>query len=162
MALQFRNIDATPDDPVEQWGVEGMLTAIERGYLPHWRRIARAVKRDPQGKAALDLDEALSIAERQGVVVLLRRILDAARAGDAGQVARRVELAVARSGLSLRKFSAEVGTSPARLSSYRSGAVTPGADVLVRIERVAQERSDARFRRAHGLTAAERSELAGV
>jgi hypothetical protein len=29
--LQFRNINATPDDPVEKWGVEGILAAIDRG-----------------------------------------------------------------------------------------------------------------------------------
>lgn len=29
MALFFRNLDVTPDDPVEQWGVEGVLAAID-------------------------------------------------------------------------------------------------------------------------------------
>ena len=24
--LKFRNLNVTPDDPVEQWGVEGLLT----------------------------------------------------------------------------------------------------------------------------------------
>lgn len=32
MPLRFRNIDATPADPVESWGFEGMLAAIDRGY----------------------------------------------------------------------------------------------------------------------------------
>ena len=39
---RFRNIEATPDDPVETWGVEGVATAIERGSLPHWATITRA------------------------------------------------------------------------------------------------------------------------
>jgi len=29
VALFFRNLDVTPDDPVEQWGVEGVLAAID-------------------------------------------------------------------------------------------------------------------------------------
>lgn len=151
MALHFRNIDATPSDPVQEWGVEGMLTAIERGSLPHWRRITAAVRADPFGRAAQDLEEALEIADRQGAVPLLRRMLHDARGGDSAQVARRVELAVARSGRSLRRFAADVGTSPSRLSSYRTGSVVPRADVLMRIERSAQVASDERFRRAHGL-----------
>jgi hypothetical protein len=28
--LRFRNIDASPDDPVETWPFEGVLAAIER------------------------------------------------------------------------------------------------------------------------------------
>lgn len=144
MALQFRNIDARPDDPVETWGVEGMLTAIERGYLPHWQRIATAVRAEPHGQAAIDLEAALQVADRAGAVPLLRRALADARAGDAGKVARRVEFAVARSGLSLRRFADLAGTSPSRMSSYRSGAVVPRADVLVRIERLAAQASRAR------------------
>nr|WP_221287075.1 helix-turn-helix transcriptional regulator [Cellulomonas hominis] len=142
--MQFRNIDADPTDPVDSWGVEGMLTAIERGYLPHWQRIAAAVRAAPDGQAARDLEVALDLADRPGATRLLRRALDQARAGDAGEVARRVELAVARSGLSLRQFAAQAHTSPSRLSSYRSGSVVPGADVLVRIERTSRDLAGAR------------------
>ena len=38
-ALRFRNIDASPDDPVETWPFEGILAAVERGTLPDWRRL---------------------------------------------------------------------------------------------------------------------------
>ncbi|NKY05519.1 hypothetical protein HF998_00660, partial [Cellulomonas hominis] len=64
--MQFRNIDADPTDPVDSWGVEGMLTAIERGYLPHWQRIAAAVRAAPDGQAARDLEVALDLADRPG------------------------------------------------------------------------------------------------
>ncbi len=145
MALQFRNIDADPADPVETWGVEGMLTAVERGYLPHWQRIVAAVRADPYGQVADDLAAALDAADRAGATVLLRRALDRAQAGDAGEVARRVDLAVACSGLSLRQFAVQAGTSPSRLSSYRTGSVVPRADVLVRIERTSRECARARM-----------------
>lgn len=48
--LKFRNLAVTPEDPVEKWGVEGLLTAIDRGSLRHWRRIIDAVRADPNGR----------------------------------------------------------------------------------------------------------------
>jgi hypothetical protein len=46
-ALRFRNIDASPDDPVETWPFEGILAAVERGILPDWCRLASAIRADP-------------------------------------------------------------------------------------------------------------------
>jgi len=40
-ALRFRNLDVSPEEPVEDWPFEGVVTAIERGALPigsDWRR----------------------------------------------------------------------------------------------------------------------------
>lgn len=48
--LRFRNIDASPDDPVESWPFEGILAAIERGTLPDWRRLAAAIAVAPGGR----------------------------------------------------------------------------------------------------------------
>jgi len=31
--MTFRNIDVSPDAPVEEWGFEGMLCALERGDI---------------------------------------------------------------------------------------------------------------------------------
>ena len=47
MPLRFRNIDTTPDAPVREWGFEGMLAALDRGYAPHWSRLASAVASEP-------------------------------------------------------------------------------------------------------------------
>lgn len=133
MALSFRNLDASPDDSVEAWGVEGILTALERGGLVHLRRIVRAVRRDPDGSVAADLAEAITltdspIAARMGV------LLDEARGGAPAIVARRVRDAAAISGLSLRELGARLGTSASRLSTYASGGVQPSAAMLLRIE----------------------------
>jgi hypothetical protein len=46
MSLAFRNIDVSPDDPVELWPTESVLTAMERGGLGHWRLTA-AINEDP-------------------------------------------------------------------------------------------------------------------
>ena len=40
--LKFRNLNVTPEDPVDTWGVEGLLTAIERGGAVDWAKITHA------------------------------------------------------------------------------------------------------------------------
>lgn len=74
--LKFRNLNVTPDDPVEQWGVEGILTAIDRGSLKHWKRITASVTANPHGEVAKDLAQAVELAEDAGVTALMRRLLD--------------------------------------------------------------------------------------
>jgi hypothetical protein len=141
-ALRFRNITATPDDPVEQWGVEGILTAIDRGSLQHWRRIADAVRADPWGPTAADLEQALRLAEDVGVAATLRRALVQAR-HDADtrareEVRRRLMLLVQYSGLSAAEFAQRLGTSASRMSTYLTGKVVPSAALLVRAEGAAK------------------------
>ena len=72
-ALKSPNINATPADPVEMWGFEGILAAIDRGSLQHWHRIIDAVRRDPNGPVAHDLAEVVEVAEDVGVVARMRR-----------------------------------------------------------------------------------------
>jgi len=52
MTLAFRNIDVSPADPVMDWPTEAVLTALERGGLSHWRRLAAAIRADPWGLVA--------------------------------------------------------------------------------------------------------------
>jgi Helix-turn-helix domain len=140
--LQFRNINATPDDPVEKWGVEGILAAVDRGSLPHWRRIAAAVRADPWGTVAADLEQALELAEDVGVAATLRRVLDHARAeveaAARAEVRRRLQELVETSGLTAAQFAQRIGTSASRMSTYLSGKVVPSAALLVRCEAVSQ------------------------
>jgi hypothetical protein len=51
--LKFRNIDASPSDPVEQWGVEGILCAFERGSIDDWGKIWRSIYVD-KSKTVID------------------------------------------------------------------------------------------------------------
>ena len=53
--LKFRNLDVSPDDPVEMWGVEGILCAFERGYVDDWRKIWRSIHVDKSQKVAEDV-----------------------------------------------------------------------------------------------------------
>lgn len=139
--LVFRNIDASPRDPVESWPYEGLVTAIERGSLSDWRRIAEAIRRAPWGSVARDVEAYAAYGDEADTAELLmeaiRRARRRAEQADRAEVTRRVGAAIRRSGLPARRFAAEVGTSASRLSTYRSGSVQPSAAMLLRIEREA-------------------------
>lgn len=63
---------------------------------------------------------------------------------DTETVIERLDAAVANSSLSLRRFAHALGTSPSRLSSYRTGRVAPSATFLLRAERIANALRQAR------------------
>lgn len=140
MALVFRNLDVSPTDPVEEWGSEGIVTAIERGGLDDWARITRAVQRDPWGEAAKDLEEALDLAQSPGVVATLRTVLDRARETEAEAVARKIRRWVQASGMTRAELAATLGTSRSRLSSYERGRVTPSAIVTEKLRQIVEDR----------------------
>lgn len=83
-SLRFRNIDADPSDPVETWPQEGMLTAVERGTLPEWRRIAEVLLRDPYGEVAAALKQAIETAEDDGGAAVMAIVLERAGRGASG------------------------------------------------------------------------------
>jgi DNA-binding transcriptional regulator YiaG len=139
-ALKFRNITASPDDPVESWPFEGILAAIERGTLPDWRRLAQAIAADPWGPVAQQVLEAIQMSRPYGTTELLAGVVARARklAADAerDQVSAEVRELVARSGLSRQDFADRMGTSRPRLSTYMTGKVVPSAALMVRMRRV--------------------------
>lgn len=139
--LAFRNLDASPDDPVETWPFEGIVAAVERGFLPDWRRLARAIAADPWGPVAQSVQEAVSLSHPYGTTELFEAVIARARRDAAEderqEVAAEVARLLATSGLSRRTFAERIGTSASRLSTYLSGKVTPSASLLVRMRRVA-------------------------
>jgi DNA-binding transcriptional regulator YiaG len=141
-ALKFRNVDASPDDPVESWPFEGILAAVERGTLPDWRRLAAAIRADPWGPVAQQVLEAVRLSRPYGTAELLEGVVDQARklAADAERraVASEVRELVAGSGLPTQEFADRIGTSRSRLSTYMSGKVVPSAALMVRMRRVTQ------------------------
>ena len=140
-ALKFRNITASPDDPVDTWPFEGILAAVERGSLPDWRRLAAAIRADPWGPVAQQVLEAIRLSRPYGTAELLEGAVARARklAADSERedVATEVRQLVGRSGLSKQDFAERIGTSRSRLSTYMSGKVIPSAALMVRMRRVA-------------------------
>jgi hypothetical protein len=140
-ALRFRNLDASPDDPVETWPFEGILAAVERGTLPDWRRMAAAIRADPWGPVAQQVLEAVRLARPYGTTELFEAVIDSARKeavdSERTQVAIEVRQLVASSGLSAQDFALRLGTSRSRLSTYMSGKVVPSATLMIRMRRAA-------------------------
>ena len=140
-ALKFRNVDASPDDPVETWPFEGILAAVERGTLPDWNRLATAIRADPWGPVAQQVLEAVHLSHPYGTTELLEAVVARARqlavGSERDNVASEVRDLVGRSGLSKRDFAERIGTSRSRLSTYMSGKVVPSATLMVRMRRVA-------------------------
>lgn len=141
MTLKFRNLNVSPQDPVEHWGFEGLLAAVERGDINDWRRIAQALLEDPRGKVAAELEDVAEAAENPAIPSLLQRILRQARkdseAEERRTVARELQQALEASGLDRAQFAARLGTSQSRLSTYLNGKVVPSATVLVRARSIA-------------------------
>ncbi|HET8560814.1 MAG TPA: helix-turn-helix transcriptional regulator [Marmoricola sp.] len=143
--LRFRNVDADVAAPVSTWPYEALVSAIERGSLSDWRRIAAAIRDDPWGDVARDVEAYLSYAEPSGVATLLGRAIARARQGarqeERSIVGARVRELVRRSGLARADFARRAGTSESRLSTYCSGSVLPSAGMMVRFERLAERNS---------------------
>lgn len=143
--LTFRNVDASPDDPIETWPVEAIQIAIERGGLGDWRKLVAAVRRDPWGPVARAIEHVLGYARPYGTARLLERALTreraTTRAAEVEEIARRLGRSLDQSGLTRAAFASQLGTSTSRLSTYLSGKVTPAATLLVRAEAVAHRRT---------------------
>lgn len=142
MPVVFRNVDASPDDDVRTWPYEALVTVIDRGLVGDWRPVFAEVRRSPWGGVARRVERYLTYREPDGVSTLFSLAIERARAeaerADRAEVAKRVQVAVSRSGGTNRQFARLVGTSASRLSTYMSGKVTPSAAMLVRIERAAK------------------------
>lgn len=146
MAVRFRNVDADPSDPVETWPYEALVAAIERGTFNDWVPITRAIDLDPWGLTARRVEEYLSYESPWGVGPLLQRAIARARAQaterEKREVATEVFQLIERSGLSMTEFASRIGTSRSRLSTYRSGTVTPSAALLRRMRQLVGRRGD--------------------
>jgi DNA-binding transcriptional regulator YiaG len=139
-ALAFRNVDASPDEPVSEWPLEAIQTALERGGLSHWRRLAAAIRAQPWGPIARQVEEVLTYSRPYGVAELMERVIadarDDAAADERATVAADVARLIERSGLSRAEFAALVGTSTSRLSTYVTAKVTPSAALMLRMSRL--------------------------
>lgn len=139
--LAFRNVRASPKDRVSTWPQEAIQTALERGSLSDWRRLAKAIRKQPWGPVARKVEEALTYSRPYGVAPMMERVMERARketeAMERETVAEEVRRLIRDSKLSRTEFASLIGTSPSRLSTYASGKVTPSAALLVRMRNAA-------------------------
>ena len=137
MTLLFRNVNASPEDPVEDWPVEAIRSALERGGLEHWRRLAAAISTDPWGPMTRQVEQVLIHARPYGVAELMERVIADARAraeaGERAHVRGEIAALLDEAGCTQEEFASRIGTSASRFSTYLSGKVVPSAALLVRM-----------------------------
>lgn len=140
--LAFRNVEASPGEPVSQWPMEAIQTALERGGLSHWRRLAGAIRTEPWGPVARRVEEVLTYSRPYGVAGAMERVVararEAAEAAERRAVAAEIARLIDSSGLSRAEFASRIGTSSSRLSTYVTGKVMPSAALLARMRGVAE------------------------
>jgi len=141
VTIQFRNLDFDPSESLDRWPAEAIATVIDRGSLSDWSRLAQAIRRNPWGSAARTVETVVGWGEHYGVDVLMARVIRDAR--DAVARRGRAEYAAQirswrdQTGMTLREFAREAGTSASRLSDYEHAKVAPTTDVLGRLRNVA-------------------------
>ena len=80
MALTFRNLTTDPASPVDTWPTEAVQTALERGDLGDWRRLAVQIGREPWGRTARQVEEVLTHTRPYGVANAMESVIARARA----------------------------------------------------------------------------------
>lgn len=129
-----------PDQPVEFWSTAAIRSALQGGDIATWKRIAAALKRDPYGRTARQVEEVLEGTRPYGISKALWEVLERARthleANERAEVARHVRLLIERSGLGQQEFASRIGVSPEDLDAYLDGSISPSASLMIRIRRL--------------------------
>ena len=125
--LAFRNLTASPSDPVSTWPTEAVQAALERGDLPDWRRIAVEIEAAPWGRTSRQVEEVLSHSRPYGVTELMESVIARARTlaeqDERAAVAARIRSSVLRAGLTQAQFAQPSGrrrTGFRRMRTQRS------------------------------------------
>jgi hypothetical protein len=126
--------------PVEFWPTAAIRSAVVSGDLTVWQRIVAALKRDPYGRTARQVEEVLATASAYGISNALAEVLVRARAhleaDERAEVARQVKALLERSGLGPDEFASRIGASPEDLAAYLEAEVSPSAAQIVRMRRL--------------------------
>jgi DNA-binding transcriptional regulator YiaG len=133
--------DRAPEPPPIN-DLDDLLTVFRDGDVLTWRALAGATRAEPwsgaidKHMAMLDPEaQAAELRSLQAVSAMIRRIVED---DERAAIASHIRNAIAETGLTQREFAALVGTSSSRLSTYATGAVTPSAAMLLRINRAAR------------------------
>ena len=129
-----------PDQPVEFWATAAIRSALQGGDIATWKRIAAALKRDPYGRTARQVEEILEGTRPYGIAKALWEVLERARthleANERAEVARHVRLLIDRSGLAQQEFASRIGVAPEELDTYIDGSTSPTAALMIRMRRL--------------------------
>lgn len=138
-----RRPDSRPgntDRPVEFWSTSAIRTALQSGDITTWQLIVVALKRDPYGRTARQVEEVLEGTAPYGIAKALSEVLTRARAhleaNERAEVGRHMQLLIERSGLSRQEFASRIGVPANDLNDYLDGTVNPPASLMIRMRRL--------------------------
>ncbi|MCV7287415.1 hypothetical protein H7J87_19005 [Mycolicibacterium wolinskyi] len=128
------------DRPVEYWPTAAIRAALETDDMTVWQRIVAAVKRDPYGRTARQVEEVLETARPYGVSKALSEVLVRTRehleATERAEVARQIQAMLRRSKLEPQEFASRIGVSNESFATYLEGKTSPPASLLLRMQRL--------------------------
>jgi hypothetical protein len=131
---------AVDDRPVEFWPTAAIRAALETDDLTVWQRIVVAIKRDPFGRTARQVEEVLETARPYGVSKALAEVLTRTRehleANERAEVGRHVQALLERSGLGPDEFASRIGVPSTDFAAYLSGETSPPASLMIRMRRL--------------------------
>ena len=143
---------AIDDRPVEFWPTSSIRLALETGDITIWQRIVVAIKRDPYGRTARQVEEVLDTAAPQGISKALDEVLVRARshleANERTEAARHVQLLLERSGLGEQEFASRIGIARENLSAYLDASISPPASLMIRMRRLSDRFAKIRAQQA--------------
>jgi plasmid maintenance system antidote protein VapI len=131
---------AIDDRPVEFWPTSAIRAALETDDLTVWQRIVVAIKRDPYGRTARQVEEVLETARPYGVSKALSEVLIRTRehleANERAEVGRHVQSLLERSGLGQDEFASRIGVPSKDFAAYVNGETSPPASLMIRMRRL--------------------------
>ncbi len=140
------------DTPVEFWPTASIRAALQSGDITVWQRIVVAIKRDPYGRTARQVEEVLESAAPYGVSKALTEVLIRARqhleANERNEAARHVRILQGRSGLSPQEFAYRIGVSSVDFTAYLDATVSPPASLMIRMRRLSDRFAKMRVQQA--------------
>jgi hypothetical protein len=126
---------------VEFWPTAAIRAALETDDLAVWQRIVAAIKRDPFGRTARQVEEVLQTARPYGVSKALAEVLVRTRehleANERAEVARHIRALLEMSGLGQQEFASRIGVPNTDFASYLNAETSPSAAMIVRMRNLA-------------------------
>ncbi len=142
------------DTPVEFWPTATIRAALQSGDITVWQRIVVAIKRDPYGRTARQVEEVLESSAPYGVSQALSEVLGRARnhleANERTEAARHVRILQTRSGLSDQEFASRIGVGREEFGTYLDGTVSPPASLMIRMRRLSDRFAKIRAQQTQG------------
>jgi DNA-binding transcriptional regulator YiaG len=125
---------------------------LETDDLTTWQRIVAAIKRDPFGRTARQVEEVLETARPFGVSKAMAEVLARTRAqledSECAEVARHVRAMIERSGLAQQEFASRIGIPGDELAAYVTGDGCPSASLMIRMRRLSDRFAKMRAERS--------------